>query len=215
MIVSPSLSEVFVHTAVAVFPFCLTNIFDQRHRCGDSWSVRINLRGYKYPSQSPSVETSSLSNLTQFFFFFLLKKGNTAGTYTNSAASWDVASTYETLLTSEALVRAAFVSHSFFQLTHRPSHTLPSDIAQSYCVASFWIVSSVLTQCKLHLTVQQGWILRTLLACTVNAAAINPHIYTLTGDNSFAICQTEFTIVTDWWNIHPCCRARCTLGQAW
>lgn len=68
-----------------------------------------------------------------------------------------------------------FVCHSFFQLTHGPSHTLPSVIAQRYCVASFFlIVLSALTQCKLYLTVQQGWILRTSLALTVNAAAFNP-----------------------------------------
>lgn len=124
--------------------------------------------------------------------------GNMAGMHTVQSAGMLLQST---LLTSEVSACAAlflFFFSPFCSLTgpHTPCPLL---------LCKFWVCS--LSE---NVRVQQAWILRTLLAYFGNAAAINPQSH----GNHFPICQTKYTNVVDWWNIHPCCTVHCTWVQA-
>lgn len=111
---------------------------------------------------------------------FKKKEENTAGTYTHSAAKllqgtfFDIRGVHTHL--------NCFSQFVFPALAHAGPHTPPPSVtAQRNRVATVVKVFECSVQGRL--TVQQGWILRTLLACALST--LQPHIYSLTGDISF------------------------------
>ena len=120
-------------------------------------------------------------SLLFFQFFFVKKKKkqkkrrrrrkNTAGTYAQCSQLGCHFDLLSLVLTSEAFEKNKNALARTRALTHP---------ALCYCrvvrwLTKFWVR---LTQCELNSTVQRGWISRTLLACLVNAAAINPLAFT-------------------------------------
>lgn len=119
MIVSPSISKVFIHTAV-IFPcfvFCLTSIFDLRHTCDLQSCGKVS---QKIPALCCQViitntppTASSFKRQTAVQLDTVHKKERKHSRYTHTQCSQ-----LRQPLRHRSRLCALVVSHSIFQLTH-------------------------------------------------------------------------------------------------